>query len=397
MNDRKSTYPKSDGDEENGLDRREKLAEFTPKWWQRFLTWGIGVALPGQEPLYRLSRLAYAAWAIVLFWGSVAGIFILAWLLSIGLPWMALAPLYGLLALMLTGLMRTIQSVTLHRGAHGQLGKRANKLIGEVAALSGMTAPFDDYVRDHLKGHHPGLGTEADPDGATIARLGYSPKTRSVKGYWLRLLRQAISPAFRFRFWVERFRANLSSRQPVWRRSLFLLRAAAPLSLALTLAFLLNAWWPILGWMMYAATLAFLTPFTMLLYALIKHEWFLPRADRQSHSDWYRRQTWAHLLLPRLPDAELRGWRRLAALAWFWSKFTANFFFVRIAVFGVLSDLQAHVIHHNNTFPEGYDYTVWPYELREVFAHPEWKAITRFDHGLIEALQRLFRRLANGQ
>lgn len=375
-----------------GLYRRYRLARHTPRFLQRPLTWLTGIALPGQEPLFKPSRMLYAISGIAFFWLTVAGFFLLAWLVSIGLPYMALAPLHFLLALVLAGLMRALGSVHLHHASHGHLGAH-DKLIGEIASLSGMALPFETYKREHIGGHHPGLGTDLDGDREYIKELGFTSKQRSFRGYWMLYLWHLMSPMTRLRYWTGRIKANWE-KQPGWRQALFLLGLAGPMILAISLTLMLGAMWPLLGWLMYAGAQFLMTPIFHATYALIKHEWWLERGAGQSKIDWYRSQTFAHLLLPKLPDGSMHGMMWLGAWGWFWLKFAGNIL-IRISVFGITSDLMAHNIHHNNTFPPQYDYRHWPYEQREVMLHPQWKGFSVFDHSLIETLNRLFRRLAD--
>jgi fatty acid desaturase len=247
-----------------------KQAPFIHTLIQAFLTWMTGKPLPRQQPLLpSTSNLQLASAVSLLLAGISLGV-----LGTLPGFWVWLPVAW---TLQVSG-ARRLQVQIFHHCVHQTFSGVAwiDRLLAEIISTMLLIAPFDKYVHDHIRRHHPVkyFGTEKDPDLAFLLALGFRPGL-GRRQLWVKLILTMVSLRFHYLFLAGRLRANFVEAQG-WRRL-----AAYIYAVSLLAIILYSGTW-------FAFALGVLLPLTLLyhisalLQFISEHRWFLVREEGES-------------------------------------------------------------------------------------------------------------------
>lgn len=179
---------------------------FLQRLFQALLTFVRGVAIKGEQPLFRVSPLIVFLMTLV---GFAASIIIPQLVWSQHQPW-----LYPLL--LFDFALGQAASWTLymveHHAIHGAIIRKAwvNAAVAEVASVIGLTIPPKRYQKSHNAKHHlpKVLATNGDPDYRWLKSLGFIPG-QPISYYWRQLWLTLFNPLYYANFFLKRLRMNL--------------------------------------------------------------------------------------------------------------------------------------------------------------------------------------------
>jgi len=308
-------------------------------WVDDLVTRVTGKALPGQQPVFRLTPgRAYLLGCLALVVSMTMVQLLLDLAVDHPLLGAVLAPAIVVNLAVLVGRLRAQQVVFGHHAVHLSFcggNRRVNRIIAEAATVITLSQNPPDYRDDHVKVHHKirTFTTPDDPDAAFLIRLGFRPGMSRRDLYRL-LVKSLLSPRYHFIFTMARLHSSFVSASPVHRAlcALWVLVLAVLATKLGSVEFLLGV----------ALPLGPLYHMSALLQFTSEHRWMVGPIVGHDPREYASRNQGRFALAP-LPRADLTGTKRVAA--WLkWSVCQAGELLFRAAV--TVGDLPAHDLHH---------------------------------------------------